>query len=141
MGTYQREQRAPRPEGYPSDYNVVDMELFSLIDGPHHAEVVQKMQSLGYASAARVAELFSSRPVPREALSRWLRTGMVPFCQTCGVMALLEANFNRREAARVVGDSALAERLGQITRQLGALLTDEHRGEPLVALDALLVTD
>jgi hypothetical protein len=135
------DQRAPRPEGSPSDYNSVDMELFSLVDGPRHAEVVPKMQRLGYASAARVAELFSSRPVPREALSQWLRAGLVPFCRTCGVMALLEANFNRREAALVVGDSALAEHLGQITRQLWATLTDEHSGEPLVALDALLVTE
>ena len=135
------EQRAPRPEESPGDYNIVDMELFSLIDSSHQAQVVPKMQSLGYASPARVAELFSSRPIPREALAQWLRAGLVPLCRTCGVMALLEHNFNRREAARVVGDTALAERLGQITRQLGAVLTDERRGEPLVALDALLVTE
>jgi hypothetical protein len=135
------DRRAPHPAESPGDYNVVDMELFALIDGPRQADVVPKMQSLGYASPARVAELFSSRPAPREALSRWLHAGLVPLCRSCGVMALLKANFERREAARVVGDSALAERLGEITRQLGAVLLDEHRAEPLAALDALLVSE
>lgn len=134
-------ERAPPPAESPGDYNVVDMELFSRIDGPRQAEVVPKMQSLGYASPARVAELFSSRPAPREALARWLHAGLVPLCRTCGVLALLDANFKRREAARVVGDSALAERSGEITRRVGAVLLDEPRADPLVALDALLVTE
>jgi hypothetical protein len=133
-------KRAPDASHSPSDYSELDMTLFSMADSATPDEFVAKLRERSFSSPARLEELLTSRPRHRAKFAEWVKSGFVPRCRTCGMYALLDGTFRRREAARIAGERGLEARFAGIQQKLGEALTRPACWGPILSLESLLAT-
>lgn len=129
---------SPHPAHSPSDYSVLDMEMFAFAETATPTDLVKRLREKRFTSPTRVAALLSARPAAREAARAWVRGDYALACRTCGVHALLRASYARREAARLVGDEELEGRLREVTRSLGEALLRAESFAAVTSLESLL---
>jgi hypothetical protein len=131
-------KKVPDASHSPSDYSDLDMTMFGMADSATPDAFVAKLRERSFSSPARLEELLTSRPQHRAKFAEWVKSGFVPRCRICGVYALLDGTFRRREAARIAGERDLEAKFAVIQQKLGEALTRPASWGPVLSLESLL---
>lgn len=129
---------APDPAHSPSDYSDVDMKMFTIAQDGTPDELARELEARAFTQPVRLWALLAARPAHKAALRPWVERGFGKVCRTCGVYALLEASYRRREAARLVGARDLEARLAEVTRKVGRALTTSRASNAVVSIESLV---